>query len=165
MPEITADTVRNAVRRALDNEQNCRVRYLRSREAAAEGCYAFEVFCPNAHRHVVIFSRDTEGRLHSECQLPDDGEMCPSELGHHVCYHVASALPLFLAMEEGSLGRNAEAHAEAHLAGLTEIAVMLDAPLPRTATTKAARAFHETVREYKTPGGTVRDTRYRGVQI
>lgn len=157
MPLITTVTIRNAVRRALDAKQKCRVRYITCRESATEGCYAFEVFCPNGHRHVVTLTRDMQGRLHSECQIPDDAEMCPSEIGKRLCWHVASALPLFLVLEEGSIGRRAGEDQD----GQVEIAVLLDGPLPQP----SVKVLRFTEREFKTPGGAVRDRRCSGIQF
>jgi hypothetical protein len=67
-----------------------------------------ELRCARGHLHVVRFRRGGRGELYAECVLGETGELCPSELGPHNCYHKAAAAWLFEALEAG-IGREGAA--------------------------------------------------------
>ncbi len=91
MKKITPQTMAQAIKRSF--ERKCRVRRIDDSQ--------IEVRCPNLDhtRHVVSFERTPTGELRAECALPEQAEMCPAELGRMPCYHITSALPLFLLVE------------------------------------------------------------------
>ena len=110
MLELNADNVANALKRA--REQHPALRRLSDSEVA--------VTCRNPKHpggHVARFERRPDGTLTGECVLKATGELCPAALGGHVCYHLAAAAALFLALEDRD--------------GAVEHAVMFDGPMPR----------------------------------
>jgi hypothetical protein len=118
MIELTDQTTANATRRA--RKQHVRVSRISDTEIAAT--------CANeAHEggHVCRFERRADGSLWGECILRATGELCPAAIGRHVCYHLSSAVLLFIALEQG-VGRATELCAD----GQVEKAVMFDEPLP-----------------------------------
>jgi hypothetical protein len=118
MLELTEDTIANAARRARDMHQ--RVSRLSDTEIA--------VTCANdghPRGHVCRYERRADGSLWADCLLRDTGELCPAHLGRHVCFHLASGVVLFLALEE----RNVAADPDA----ATEHAVRFGGAMPRLA--------------------------------
>lgn len=94
MLELTHETIANARERARGRHP--RVSRLSDTEVA--------VTCQNTQHpggHVARFERRDDGSLWGECVLRATGELCPAALGRNVCYHLAGAAALFVALEEG----------------------------------------------------------------
>lgn len=138
MQLINEETIANAKERAY--ERKCtELRHLGNME--------FRLRCASNHYHIQKFERRSDGTLWGECVLEETGELCPAHIGKRLCYHIASALALFLYLEAR----------DRDLDGETEIAVMSDAPLPEP--TRPSTWRSEIVTRY--------DNRkfFRGVQI
>jgi hypothetical protein len=107
---LTEDTIHNARERLLDLYDKPRARRISDTEVA--------ITCENAAHpegHVCRFERRGNGDLYGECFLRDTGEACPSR---KVCYHLAGAVTIFLALE----ARDRD--------GQTEDAAKFDRPMP-----------------------------------
>jgi hypothetical protein len=113
MRELTEETVANAA--AREREHHSRSRILVSRISDTE----IAVPCVSGDHpegHICRFERKRDGALFGECILRATGELCPSALGNHICFHLAAGVTLFLALED----RDA----------LVEHAVRFDGPMP-----------------------------------
>lgn len=121
MLEITPESIANVKQRSF--EKRCKV--------SPRGEGKFYLRCVNPEHtggHTLRFERRTDNSLWGECWLNDTGEVCPAALGKRICYHLSSALPLFLTMEAGAHGRTLPDDRD----GAIEVAVLLDGPLNAT---------------------------------
>lgn len=54
----------------------------------------FQVRCDKGHTHTVEVER-RRADLYARCFFEETGEVCPAELGGHVCYHITACVGWF----------------------------------------------------------------------